>query len=132
MVTNPSGSGVPEATVTISNAATSLTQTATTGANGSYTFSLLAPGDYRVQFASPGFRTAEMPDVVVNVAEVPNLDATLEPDDAGDPFMEKREDESEGERAVARYPHTLITDLAESGAGDEPSGTLPDTSQSRS
>jgi len=84
-VTNSSGSGVPDALVTISNSATSLTQTATTGVNGSYTFSLLAPGDYRVQFASPGFRTAEMPDVVVNVAEVPNLDATLEPGDAADP-----------------------------------------------
>ena len=84
-VTSQTGSGIPNATVTLSHSATNQAHTVTTGANGGYTFSLLAPGAYAVQFASPGFRTAEMPAVVVSVAETPTLDATLEPGESADP-----------------------------------------------
>ena len=84
-VTDSAGASLANASVTLSNSSTSQSQTATTGANGSYSFSLLAPGAYAVEFAAPGFRTARMPEVTVSVAEAPTLDAALEPGEAGDP-----------------------------------------------
>ena len=84
-VANQAGSGVPNAAVTLTNSATRQTQTTSTGANGGYTFSLLSPGDYVVQFASPGFKTARMASLMVSVSEVPVLDAVLELGEAGEP-----------------------------------------------
>jgi hypothetical protein len=78
-VADPSGGGIPNATVALTQSATGQTQTATTGEEGDYSFSLLAPGDYMVEFRAPGFRTARMSVVAVNVSEVPTLDAVLEP-----------------------------------------------------
>ena len=78
-VTNQAGAAVPNATVTLTNSATNRLQTTSTGANGGYTFSLLPPGDYAVQFAPPGFKTARTGRLVVSVSEAPVLDAVLEP-----------------------------------------------------
>ncbi len=77
-VKDPAGAAVPGASVTLTNQATNQAQTATTDAAGSFRFSLLPPGAYEVRFASPGFKTSRMPSVVVNVSEVPVLDAGLE------------------------------------------------------
>ena len=68
-VTDPSGAVTPGATVTITSADTNLSRTTTTGADGSYKFSLLPPGVYRVRFSATGFRTAEAAAVTVNVTE---------------------------------------------------------------
>ena len=84
-VTNQAGSGIPNAAVTLTNSATNRTQTISAGSNGGYTFSLLPPGDYVVQFASPGFKTARMASLMVSVSEVPVLDAVLERGDAAEP-----------------------------------------------
>ena len=84
-VANQAGSGVPNATVTLTNPATKQTATTSAGSNGGYTFSLLPPGDYVVQFASPGFKTARMAGLVVSVSEVPVLDAVLERGEAAEP-----------------------------------------------
>src|SRR5260370_4506460 len=77
-VTDPGGSALPHVPVTLANSATMATQTAVTGDNGAYTFSLLSPGAYEVQFAAPGFKTARLYTVAVNVGEAPTLDAALE------------------------------------------------------
>src|ERR1700746_594034 len=45
-ITDPSGASVPNATVTITNAGTSISQSTTTGSDGSYRFSLVPPGNY--------------------------------------------------------------------------------------
>src|SRR5689334_11911110 len=66
-VANPDGAGIADATVHLLQEATEQVQTTTTRSNGSYTFSLLPPGAYEVQFAAPGFKTARLPHVVVNV-----------------------------------------------------------------
>jgi hypothetical protein len=42
-ITDPSGASVPNATVTITNAGTGLSQTATTGTDGSYRFLWFLP-----------------------------------------------------------------------------------------
>ena len=84
-VTDPAGAALPHVTVTLANSATMATQTAVTSASGAYTFSLLAPGAYQVQFAASGFKTALMSSVAVNVGEAPTLDAALERGEAGEP-----------------------------------------------
>jgi hypothetical protein len=77
-VTDPSGGVVPMATVTISNTETNQVRTATTNSAGTYKFSLLPPGNYRVRFSAAGFKTAEVTSVSVNVTETPVLDRGLE------------------------------------------------------
>jgi hypothetical protein len=84
-VTDPAGAALPHVTVTLANSATMGTQTAVTSANGAYTFSLLSPGAYAVQFAAPGFKTALMSSVAVNVGEAPTLDAALERGQTAEP-----------------------------------------------
>src|ERR1035441_8242489 len=84
-VTDPGGAALPHVTVTLTNSATMATQTASTGGDGGYTFSLLSPGAYAVQFAASGFKTALMSSVAVNVGEAPTLDAALERGEAAEP-----------------------------------------------
>jgi len=76
-VNDPSGGVVSAVTVTATNLATGQSRTTTTDANGSYTFSLLPPGTYRVTFAASGFATAEVPSVTVDVTSTAVLNRTL-------------------------------------------------------
>ncbi len=57
-ITDPTGAVVPNVTVTLTSADTNQVRTAMTGADGSYKFSLLPPGAYRVRFAAAGFKSA--------------------------------------------------------------------------
>lgn len=77
-VTDPSGAAIPGATVTITNNATGQTRTANTGSDGSYRFTLLPPGNYKVTFAASGFKTSEVGSETLNVTETPELNRTLE------------------------------------------------------
>jgi hypothetical protein len=77
-VTDPSGAVIPNVTVTIVNTETNQTRSGNTAADGAYRFSLLPPGTYHVKFSAPGFKTAEVPSVTVNVTETPVLDRTLD------------------------------------------------------
>jgi len=83
-VRDAAGAAVAGAVVTLLNPATDQGQTAETDASGGYRFSMLTPAPYEVTFAAGGFKTARMERVTVNVSEVPALDATLEPGDAGE------------------------------------------------
>jgi hypothetical protein len=76
-VTDPSGAVIAGSTVTLTNGAT-VTRKQTTDANGSYTFGLLPPGDYKVSISAPGFKTAEVPSVKVNVSETGVLSQPLQ------------------------------------------------------
>src|SRR3984885_2933191 len=77
-VTDPSGAAIPNATVTIISNDTGLTRTTATGADGSYKFTLLPPGNYRASFSAGGFKTAEVASVTLNVTETPELSQTLQ------------------------------------------------------
>ena len=77
-VTDPTSAVVPNVTVTLTNTDTNQARVAVTAADGSYKFSLLQPGTYRVRFSAVGFKTAEVPLVTVNVTETPVLDQSLE------------------------------------------------------
>ena len=77
-VTDPSGASIPNATVTLTNTQTNQVRTATSGSDGSYRFTLIPPGIYRVRFGANGFKIAEVSTFNVSVTETPVLDRTLE------------------------------------------------------
>jgi hypothetical protein len=78
-VKDESGSAVPNAEAVLLNHATGQLQTAQTDSSGTFLFSLLTPGTYELKLSGAGFKTARMPQVVVNVSEVPVVEAILEP-----------------------------------------------------
>jgi hypothetical protein len=77
-VSDPTGAVVPGAEVALSNPATGFTRTATTGANGSFVFTQLRPGTYRVEVTAQGFKTAVREQVQLLVATATKLDIGLE------------------------------------------------------
>src|SRR5580692_6102728 len=58
IVTDPTGSVIAGATVSLQNQATTEVQSTTTGATGIYQFTLLKPGIYVVSVSQPGFKQA--------------------------------------------------------------------------
>jgi hypothetical protein len=76
--TDPSGATVPGANITITAAATGASRSHATESNGSYTFTLLPPGEFRVSISAPGFKPVELSSVTVNVAETHAVSQTLE------------------------------------------------------
>jgi len=60
-VQDSSGAVVPDATITLVNMATQVTQATTTDASGLYRFVSLPPGHYTVKATKPGFGPAEVP-----------------------------------------------------------------------
>ena len=76
-ITDPSGSVVPNATVTSTSVDTGQVRTTMTGADGTYKFSLLPPGEYRVRIEAAGFNNVETPAARVTVTETAVLDRAL-------------------------------------------------------
>jgi len=60
IVEDPSGAGVPHATVDLVNAATGVTATTTADASGNYRFLSLAPGAYKVTAQATGFTRSQV------------------------------------------------------------------------
>jgi hypothetical protein len=77
-VKDPSGASVPSATITATSLDTGAVRMDMTGADGSYRFSLLPPGNYRVRIEASGFKPLEIPSVAVAVTETAVLDRNLE------------------------------------------------------
>ncbi len=77
-VKDPSGAVVPNTTVTATSLDTGAVRTAITGADGTYRFSLLAPGNYRVRIDASGFKPVEIPSATVSLTETAVLDRNLE------------------------------------------------------
>src|SRR5260370_22729364 len=64
-VTDPSGAAVLDATVVLRNKATNGQATQKTNSAGQYTFVNVAPGEYEVTVKRDGFRTADVPLLMV-------------------------------------------------------------------
>ncbi len=77
-VTDASGAVVPNATVTITSADIGQKRTTTTAQDGTYKFSLLQPGNYRVRIEAGGFKAVEIPSITVSVTESAVFDRSLE------------------------------------------------------
>src|SRR5258708_13344775 len=63
------GASVPAATVEITNLATGVTQKQGVNAAGQYVFPNIVPGDYVLKVTAPGFRTASVADLRVEVTK---------------------------------------------------------------
>src|SRR3984893_3666275 len=77
-VTDPSGAGVPGATVTLTDATTNSERTTTTNEGGRYDFPNVPPGKYNLTISKAGFRVGKFVNQTVAVGESRTLDAKLE------------------------------------------------------
>ncbi len=67
-VTDPSGAVVSGAKVTLTNEGTGASLTVTTGNEGTYTFSPVRIGSYKIEASAQGFKTVTQSNIVVNVS----------------------------------------------------------------
>jgi Carboxypeptidase regulatory-like domain/TonB-dependent Receptor Plug Domain len=77
-ITDPTGAVVTGATVTLTSVDTGQARTTMTMTDGTYQFTLLAPGNYRVRIEAPGFKPVEIPSATVSVTETAVLNRALE------------------------------------------------------
>jgi hypothetical protein len=78
-VSDASGGVVPGATVEVSNLATGVTTSTTTNEEGNYRVPFLIPGVYQVTVTLEGFNKFVSQKVQLHVADMLNVDATLQP-----------------------------------------------------
>lgn len=78
VVTDPSGAVVPNATVTITNAGTNISQSTTTGSDGSYRFPLVPPGTYTLEVKAGSFATVRATGLVVQASQTVPYNVKLE------------------------------------------------------
>jgi hypothetical protein len=77
-VTDPTGSVVPKATISITSINTGQTRTLTTNESGQYVAPDLPVGPYHVQAQAPGFKVASLKNVVLNVGDRRRLDFAMQ------------------------------------------------------
>ena len=78
-VLDPSRSAIPNATVTLTNAATEQMQSATTNATGFYRFVELPPGTYSVTVTAEGFKKNSLTDLALAAESPRDVDVILQP-----------------------------------------------------
>lgn len=77
-VSDPQGSSVPGADVTLTDLGTKSKQTATTNDSGRYTFPVVHPGLYDLTITKSGFKTARMAQQKVSIGLVLTVNVALE------------------------------------------------------
>jgi hypothetical protein len=78
IITDASGSAVPDANIRVTNPQTGLTQRTITGGDGTFTVPYLPPGGYTVAAEKTGFKTAEATGIRVEVATTSRVDLQLQ------------------------------------------------------
>jgi len=76
-VQDSSGAAVPSADLKLTQTATGVVRTATTGVDGTYVVPNLPIGPYRLEVSKTGFSTAVQTGIVLQVATNPTIDVTL-------------------------------------------------------
>ena len=77
-ISDPTTAVVKGASITVKNNATNQEFTTTTTDNGTFNVPALISGNYTVTIAAPGFKTAVVPDVKVDVGAPSSINITLE------------------------------------------------------
>ena len=77
-ITDPSGSAITNAAVTLTNTGTSETKSMSTDANGNYQFVNLVPGTYKVDVEISGFKHLTRENIPVQVNQAARVDGTME------------------------------------------------------
>lgn len=78
VVTDPQGAAVPNATVTLTNAAKNFTRTQTTTDSGTFAFTLIPPDEYTVEVEATGFKKTVRTSVSALVSKATELNIQLE------------------------------------------------------
>lgn len=78
LVTDPSGSIIAGATITITNSQTNVTRTTTTNSAGDYAFPALLPGVYNMKAEMQGFRGEVREGVELQVEQIARIDFHLQ------------------------------------------------------
>ncbi len=76
-VMDPSGSVIPDATVTLTNTRTGVKTVTRTNATGSYAIVNIMPGSYVMELAKEGFATVRQPEFSVDVNQTSTINFTL-------------------------------------------------------
>ncbi|HWF48918.1 MAG TPA: carboxypeptidase regulatory-like domain-containing protein, partial [Bryobacteraceae bacterium] len=103
-ITDPTAAVVPNARVTITNLDTNTVRTASTDANGYYTFPDMPPGRYSVKVAKEGFASAEQSGITLLVNSTARVNLQLQPGAVSQTIE------------VTGVPSLLQTDTAQTGA----------------
>jgi len=69
-VLDQSGAAIPNAKITVKNAATGLTQTVTSNQTGSFVVRELPPGQYSVSAQAQGFKTSTLTNMNLNAGSI--------------------------------------------------------------
>jgi len=77
VVTDPSGAAIPKATVTLTDPATGISRTTTSGTDGTYVFLEIAPGTYTLSVEAAGFEKYVHTDLALRVALPATLDIRM-------------------------------------------------------
>jgi len=77
-ITDPSGASAPTAKVTLTNVGTNISQSTTTGTDGSYRFPLVPPGTYTLDIQAANFAEVRASGVVVQASQTVPFDVKLE------------------------------------------------------
>ena len=75
---DPGGASIPGASVSVTNTETNQARTEVTASGGSYTFTVLPVGTYKVVISASGFKTAEIDGIALNVTETRSVTQRLE------------------------------------------------------
>jgi hypothetical protein len=78
-ITDPSGASVAGASVVVTDTQRGTSRTFTTDTSGDYVAPDLIPGTYKVHVEAKGFKTAERPEITVEVATDVRADFSLQP-----------------------------------------------------
>jgi hypothetical protein len=79
IVTDPSGSVIPGALVTLTNTGTGVQTATKTNPGGEYLFEFLAPGTYKIEARSAGFKSFARENMTLDLARQLRIDVPLEP-----------------------------------------------------
>ncbi|PYV28527.1 MAG: hypothetical protein DMG27_00945, partial [Acidobacteria bacterium] len=77
-VTDPTGAGVPEASVTAANVSTGIATRTTSDSTGAYTLPSLAPGSYTLTVEKTGFKSTVISGITLLVNQQAQVDAQLQ------------------------------------------------------
>ena len=80
-VTSVAGAAIPNAAVTVTNTSTNATQKVLTAPDGTFSISGLAPGTYRVDVETTGYKRTSQENVVLTTSGPTNVNVTLQPGD---------------------------------------------------
>src|SRR5207247_6647761 len=78
VITDPAGAGVPDASITATNAQTGETRRVTTNATGTYVLYPLPVGDYTLEARKEGFKAVTRSGIRIDVNAAPTVDLTIE------------------------------------------------------